>query len=163
MRTGITAVLTLLEKQLQDLDTQVKELLAAQPQWQEKADLIDGVKGVGTQTARLLVAQLPELGQRSRQQIGMLAGLAPVHHDSGQLKGKRAIRGGRVQVRSGLYLATLAAVRCNGVIQAFYRRLRAKGKPFKVALTAALHQLLTILNAIVRTGKPWQQKLVPVT
>ena len=163
VRSSITTVLLLLKKQLQDLDTPVKDLIAAQPQWQEKADLIDGVKGVGTQTARLLVAQLPELGQLSRPQIAMLAGLAPMNHDSGRLKGRRAIRGGRVQVRTGLYMAPLAAIRGNGVIQAFYRRLRSKGKPFKVALTAAMHKLLTILNAIVRTGKPWQQKLVPVT
>jgi len=103
--------------------------------------------------------ELPELGTLNSRQVSALAGVAPYNHDSGRLKGKRCISGGRATLRSALYMATLAATRFNPVIRVFYQRLLAAGKPKKVALVACMSKLLTILNAIVKTGLPWNEKL----
>ena len=106
-----------------------------------------------------MMGELPELGTLNSRQVSALAGVAPYNHDSGRLKGKRCISGGRATLRSALYMATLAATRFNPVIRAFYQRLLAAGKPKKVALVACMRKLLTILNAIVKTGLPWNEKL----
>jgi transposase len=105
----------------------------------------------------ILIADLPELGKLSARQISALVGLAPFNRDSGKMRGKRAIFAGRAQVRCALYMAALVATRHNRVIKAFYARLLAAGKPKKVALVACMRKLLTILNAMVRTGKPWDE------
>ena len=107
-------------------------------------------------TAATLLSDVPELGTLNRKKIASLVGLAPFNRDSGALRGRRAIWGGRAAVRAVLYMATVAALRCNPVIKAFYARLRAAGKPPKVAITAAMRKLLVILNAIVRDGTPWK-------
>ena len=111
--------------------------------------------GIGDATARVLLAELPELGHVDRHQVAALAGLAPFNRDSGQWRGERHIQGGRAGVRTALYMPTVVATRCNPVIRAMYRRLRAAGKKPKVALTACMRKLLTILNAMLRDGTPW--------
>lgn len=115
------------------------------------------MRGVGPVTTSCLIAEVPELGQLSRREISALIGVAPFNRDSGQMRGKRSIAGGRAQVRRGLYMATLAAIRFNEVIQRFYQRLVGVGKPKKVAIVACMRKLLTILNAIARSGQPWDE------
>jgi transposase len=121
--------------------------------------LLQSTDGVALKTTAVLIAELPELGRLNRRQISALVGVAPFNHDSGTMRGKRSIQGGRKQVRRAMYIATLAAIRFNPVIARFYQRLVAAGKPKKVALVACMRKLLTILNAMVRTGKPWDAAL----
>ena len=124
--------------------------------WCVNDDLLQSVPGVGNVSSFTLLADLPELGTLTRRQIAALVGVAPFNRDSGTLRGKRTVWGGRAQVRAVLYMATLSAMRCNPVIRAFYHRLREIGKPPKVALTACMRKLLVILNAIIRTQTPWK-------
>lgn len=147
--------------ELEVLDQEIQEFINDNPHWQDKADLLRGVPGVGRITTATLMADLPELGQLDRKQIAALVGLAPVNRDSGRKRGKRRIHGGRAQVRSVLYMATLTATRYNPVIKAFYDRLLKAGKEKKVALTACMRKLLTILNAILKHHQPWRN--CPVT
>jgi transposase len=157
VRRDIDAHIRFLERRLHDTDHELRRLITDSPLWRESEDLLRSVPGVGRVMVMTLLADLPELGQLNRRQIAALAGLAPFNRDSGQWRGTRAVWGGRAQVRAVLYMATLTATRCNPVIAAFYQRLRAEGKPAKVALTACMRKLLTILNAIMRTRTPWQQ------
>jgi transposase len=145
-----------LEKELAELDADLDQNLRASPVWREKEDLITSVPGVGSGTARTLIADLPELGALDRRQIAALVGVAPFNRDSGAWRGHRMIGGGRTAVRNILYMATLTATRCNPVIAARYRSLLQRGKPKKLAIVACLRHLLTILNAIVRDKRPWQ-------
>jgi transposase len=156
VRADVKAVVAFLNQRLKALDHDLDQLIQQSPAWQEKIDLLQTVPGIGPQTARALVAELPELGACSRQALAALAGVAPMNRDSGAHRGKRTILGGRPRVRTALYMATLSATRCNPLIQAHYKKLRAAGKPFKVALIACLRKLLTILNAIVREQTTWQ-------
>lgn len=158
VRKSIETVLKFLTKQIAELDQQLDEQIKACPAWKEKEDLLLSVPGVGTQTSRTLLAELPELGQCSRQTIGALFGLAPFNRDSGTLRGQRTIRGGRSSVRSVMYMARLSAVRHNPTIRSTYQRLVDAGKKKKVALVACMHKLLTILNAMLRTNSHWRQK-----
>src|SRR5436305_1369626 len=128
--------------------------------WRGKAQLLQSVPGVGPVVASTLVAELPELGKVSRQQIAALVGLAPFDRESGKWKGKRHCFGGRAEVRGTLYMATLTAKRCNPIIQRLAKRLEASGKAFKVVMVACMRKLLTILNTIAGTGRVWNQKLV---
>lgn len=146
----------LLQKELTEIERELDESIRGTPLWRETEDLLQSVPGVGPALARTLIAELPELGRLDRRQIASLVGLAPFARDSGVRRGHRTVWGGRASVRAVLYMATLAATRCNPVIQAFYRRLRQAGKPFKVAVTACMRKLITILNAIVRDRRPWQ-------
>lgn len=154
-RKSIETVLKLLKKELaiidHDIDSQLKEHFA------EKIALFKGFKGVGVGTQASLMAALPELGSLSHEQVGKLVGVAPLNCDSGKHKGKRITWGGRADVRSMLYMATMSAIRFNAVIKPFYERLLAKGKPKKVAIVACMHKILTILNAIVKSNKPWDE------
>lgn len=125
----------------------------------ELAKQLASVRGIGPATTASLIAEVPELGRLSRREIAALIGVAPFNRDSGQMRGKRAIFGGRADVRRGLYMATLVAIRCNLAIKRFYERLVAAGKPKKVAIVACMRKLLTILNAMVRTGKSWDDSL----
>jgi transposase len=124
--------------------------------WHAQERLLCSAPGVGHITAAVLVAELPELGTLSRQQVAALVGVAPLNRDSGTLHGRRSIWAGRASVRSTLYMATLTVTRCNPLIRAFYLRLCDAGKPRKVAITAAMRKLLTILNAILKQQIPWQ-------
>lgn len=148
-----------LERQIGRVDTDLDELVRKSPLWREKEDLLRGIPGIGPTTARTLLAELPELGRLDHKEIAALAGVAPFNRDSGQLRGRRCIWGGRATVRRALYMATVSATRHNPVIGAFYRRLRARGKPPKVALVAAMRKLLVITNAIAASGQPWNPKL----
>jgi transposase len=148
--------LKLLEGELSELDKEIGTLVRASPVWREKEDLLSSVPSVADKTARLLIAELPELGTLTRREIASLVGLAPFTRQSGAWKGKATIAGGRTRVRSALFVCALVASRRNPVLSAFYRRLLAAGKPKMVALTAVARKLLTILNAIIRDQRPWQ-------
>ena len=145
-----------LQKRLSDIEAELDAAIRASPLWRDTAALLTSVPGVGDAVARTLLIELPELGQLTRRKIAALAGLAPLARDSGTLRGARAIRGGRSQVRAKLFMAAWVGRRHNPVLRAAYERLIAAGKPRKVALVACMRKLLTILNAIVRTRTPWQ-------
>jgi transposase len=145
-----------LEEALADLEAELTTLIRSTPVWRAADDLLRSVPGVGPVTACTLIAELPELGHLDRRRIAALAGLAPVARDSGAFRGRRMIFGGRAPVRRVLYMATVAAIKHNPVIRTFHRRLVTAGRPGKVALTAAMRKLLTILNAILRDHRPWQ-------
>lgn len=144
-----------LEEELKELDNEIDQLIQQSDEWREKAAILSSVPGVGPVTVSTLVAKLPELGARNRQQIAALVGVAPVNKDSGKKRRKRRVFGGRASVRRVLYMATLAATKFNPVIRSFYERLLANGKEKKVALTACMRKLLVILNSMVRQKKPW--------
>ncbi len=148
-----------LETELKTIDKDLNGQLQASPVWREKEDLLRGVKGVGEVTATTLLAELPELGRLNRKQIAALVGVAPFNRDSGKFKGKRAIWGGRASVRQVLYMAALSAAQHNPVIRDFYQHLLKAGKLKKVALIACARKLLTILNAMIHSMKPWDPSL----
>jgi transposase len=152
---AIAAHVRWLRKQLAELDVALEQAIRRSPLWSEKARLLRTVPAVGSVTVTTLLAHLPELGTLSRRKIAALVGIAPFNHDSGKLRGRRAIWGGRAQVRAVLYMCTLVATRRNPVLQAFYARLRAAGKKPKIALTACMRKLLIMLNAILRHQAPW--------
>lgn len=145
-----------LRSQLRDVDTALQGLIRNSPVWRESDNLLRTAPGVGPVLATTLLADLPELGRLNRRQIAALVGLAPLNWDSGQQRGTRHIWGGRAPVRTTLYMATLAAVRCNPAIRAFFERLSAAGKPRKVVLVACMRKLLTILNTMMQRRVGWQ-------
>ena len=145
-----------LQDELSKIDSEIDETIRGTPIWRENENLLKTVPGVGNGLARTLLAELPELGKLGRKQIAALVGVAPFNRDSGTLRGKRTVWGGRAPIRASLYMAALVASRFNPVIARFYRRLLAAGKPKKLALTACMRKLLVILNAIIRDQKPWQ-------
>lgn len=157
VRTRIQAHLAWLERELRQLDADLAQAIRESPVWREKDDLLQSTPGVGPVLARTLLASLPELGTLDRKQIAALVGVAPFNRDSGRLRGKRIVWGGRAHVRAALYMGALAATRWNPVIRTFYERLRAAGKAKKVALTACMRKLLIILNAILKHRSPWEQ------
>ena len=128
--------------------------------WQEKDNLLRSVPGVGEQLSVTLLAHLPELGALDRKRIAALVGVAPINRDSGKMRGKRSIWGGRARVRAVLYMAALVGSRYNPVLRDLYQRLLTAGKPKKVALTACMRKLLTILNAMVKSGQPWRSPVI---
>lgn len=156
IRKSIARLITALQKELTEIDAEIDTGVRGSPVWRETEDLLASVPGVGPITARTLIAELPELGQLDNKQIASLAGLAPYTRQSGQWRGKSMIGGGRKTVRSALFLAALVASRHNPVLKAFRQRLVEAGKPKMVAAIAVARKLLTILNAIVRDQKPWQ-------
>ena len=147
--------LALLGEQVAQLDRDIAALVESNPAWQVQAELLRSIPGVGPTLTATLIAHLPELGKASHKEISALAGVAPYNRDSGIMRGKRAVWGGRGQLRSVLYMATSVAARCNPTIRAFGQRLLAAGKPPKVALTACMRKLLTICNAMIKTATPW--------
>ena len=155
VRPRIQSHITWLEQELSDLENDLREALRRSPVWREKDDLLRSVPGVGEQLSLSLLAYLPELGTLNRKQIAALVGVAPFNRDSGPRRGKRSVWGGRSRVRATLYMASLSASRYNPVLRVFYQRLLAAGKPKKVALTACMRKLLTILNAMIRSGQHW--------
>jgi transposase len=156
LRQRIAAHITWLRQALAETDRDLDEAIRSSPIWRDKDDLLRSVPGVGDVTAHTLIAEVPELGRLGRRQIAALIGVAPLNRDSGTLRGRRLIAGGRPHVRRVLYMAALVAIRHNPAIAAFYARLTAAGRPKKVALVAAMRKLLTILNAILRERRPWQ-------
>lgn len=152
---SIKAVIKSLGTQLRQIEGELSDHI--KKHHAQVAELLGNIKGLGPATVATVVGELPELGKLKGRQISALVGLAPYNHDSGKLRGKRAIRGGRAGLRAALYMATLVATRYNPVIKAFYARLLVAGKPKKVALVAAMRKLLTIMNAMVRSGKAWDE------
>lgn len=156
-RRSIEAVIKTLRRQLDDVEAQMARHVR-----EHHADLqalLVSAKGIGPQSTAVLIGELPELGRLSNRQISKLVALAPLNRDSGTMRGKRTIFGGRAHVRSALYMPTMSAIRYNPVIRAFYRRLIANGKQKMVAIVACMRKLLTILNSMVRTGQPWNASL----
>lgn len=159
VRQEIRAHLAWLDRRLASLDDELGRTIWESPVWREQEQLLQSTPGVGPVLARTLLASVPELGTLSRKQIAALIGVAPLNRDSGRRRGRRRVWGGRASVRAVLYMATVAASRCNPVIQAFYARLLAGGKAKKVALTACMHKLLIILNAMVKHQTPWRENI----
>lgn len=157
-RRSIQEAIDFYQKQLKTLDEQIRQVVQLDPRFRERLSLLVSVPGVGPTTAAALMADLPELGQLNRRQAARLAGLAPLNRDSGTLRGKRMIGGGRAGVRRGLYMATLVATKHNPVIRGFYRQLLQRGKAKMTALTACMRKLLLMLNAILKQNKPWNLK-----
>ena len=160
VRPRIEAHLSWLQRELDDLDQELRGLLRQCPLWREQDDLLRSVPGVGRQVSLTLLAYLPELGVLDRKQIAALAGVAPINRDCGALRGKRTVWSGRARVRAALYMGALVTSRYNPVIRALYQRLVSVGKPKRVALTACMRKLLTIVNAMVRTGQHWNPTVV---
>lgn len=156
VRPRIRAHLTWLTRELVSLDDDLATAIRQSPVWCEKDDLLQSTPAVGPVLATTLLAELPELGTLNRKQIAALVGVAPLNRDSGTLRGRRLVWGGRAQVRAALYMSALVATRYNPVIRAFYQRLCAAGKAKKVALTACMHKLLTILNTLLKHGTRWR-------
>lgn len=159
IRKSVLAIRTAIEKQITQLDRQLAKQIAADPTLQRKVEILDSAPGIATATAAMLVTQLPELGNVNRHQIAALVGLAPLNRDSGQFRGKRMTGGGRVKIRTALYMPTLAAIRCNPKIRTFYNRLVQNGKAKMAALVAAMRKLLTILNTLVKNNQTWNANL----
>lgn len=160
VRRRITRHIRFLEKEIDDIDQEIKKAIQHSPIWLATTDLLQSVPGIGTTTAVVLLCLLPELGTLSRKQIAKLVGVAPLNNDSGKHRGIRHIRGGRASVRHKLYMATLAAIRWNPVIQAQYKHLVDQGKHKKVAIIACMRKLVVILNAMVRDGQHWNPEHV---
>jgi len=158
VRPSIEAVIAALEASLAEIDQNLDHTLRSSPLWHAKDRLLQSTPGVGRVLSSTLLAHVPELGRLNRKQIAALVGVAPFNRDSGLFRGRRTVWGGRAPVRAVLYMSTLVAVRYNPVLKAFYTRLRTAGKPPKLALTACMRKLLTILNAMARDSLSWQQR-----
>jgi len=154
-RLSLREHITWLDERIARLDIELTHALRTSPAWRDKDDLLKAIPGVGSLTRATMLALLPELGALNRRQIAALVGVAPFNRDSGKHQGQRVIWGGRAQVRRTLYMAVVAAMRCNPVIRSFYLHLRAQGKPAKVALTACMRKLLTIMNAMLKHRSEW--------
>lgn len=159
MRKSIEKHLAQLENELEEIDAELKQMIRKIPQLEERIRLLDGIKGVGIVTASEIVVGLPEIGKLTPKKISALVGLAPYNMDSGTMRGKRMIWGGRATIRAALYMAILSAKRTNPTIKAFYERLIAKGKAKKVAMAACMHKLIIIMNAMLRDNVSWQPRL----
>lgn len=155
VRKSIQRAMRFHEKELGQIDKLLKQAIEQSPLMHEKSELLQSVPGIGPAVSQTLLAEMPELGTLDPKTAAALAGVAPFNHDSGHLRGKRHIRGGRSPVRAALYMAALVAARYNPTLKAFYTRLRAKGKPAKLALTAVARKLIVMLNAMLRDRRPW--------
>jgi len=156
LKSGIQAHIEWLKKELDDLDSDLRKRIGDSPLWRVKDNLLQSIPGVGKVLSATILAELPELGKLNRRQIAALVGVAPYNRDSGRMKSKRTIWGGRATIRKVLYMAALAGTIFNPVIRELYQRLVGKGKAKKVALVACMRKLLTIMNAILKYEKPWQ-------
>lgn len=157
VRKSLKDSIAWLKGQIKQLDNDLDRMIKNSPTFSELNDLIQSVPGIGPNTANMIMACLPEVGTLNRRSVATLVGVAPLNRDSGKSQGRRFCWGGRAEVRAALYMAALVAARCNPVIKAIYIRLRAKGKPAKIALVACMRKLLVIINAMVRDQKPWRQ------
>jgi len=160
VRKSLRTHIAWLERELAHTDSDLAQAIRESPVWREKDALLRSTPGVGPVLTTTLLATLPELGTLTGKQIAALVGVAPLNRDSGTLRGKRTVWGGRAQIRATLYMAALVAARFNPVIRAFYQRLCAAGKAKKVALTACMRKLLIILNAMLKHRTPWRTELV---
>lgn len=161
LREHLAHLLTVLEAERAAVEEALRDLTAADPQWQERKQVLLSAPGVGPVLATTLLVEMPELGALNRQQAAALAGVAPLNRDSGQHRGQRVIWGGRASVRAALYMGALVATRYNAPIRTYYQHLLAVGKPKKVALVACMRKLLLVLNAMLRAGVPWTIQPAP--
>jgi len=155
VKKSLKGHIVFLERELRITDSDLGTMIRESPAWRERDDLLQSVPGVGPVMSRTLLADLPELGRLSRREIAKLVGVAPLSRDSGTMRGRRFVQGGRATVRAVLYMAALVATKRNPVIRTFYQRLLAAGKPKKLALVACMRKLLTMLNTIARTEQRW--------
>lgn len=162
MRKNIKKHIDWLDQEIDKLNVDLTAGLRKSPAWRAKDELLRSLKGIGRITSGTLLVALPELGRLDRRAIAALVGLAPFNRDSGTMRGRRSIYGGRARIRTLLYMAATTAIRSNPVIRAFYERLKSRGKPHKVALVACMRKMLTILNAMVRESTPWTPEIKPV-
>lgn len=162
IKQDIKAHIEWLETRLSDVEKGLRKAIKASPVWREKDELLQSTPGVGPTLSATLLTQLPELGTLNRHQVAALSGVAPLNRDSGLMRGKRTVWGGRPRVRRALYMAALVGTRYNSVIRAFYQRLCSEGKAKKVALVACMRKLLTILNSMVKRHTPWLHRPTPV-
>ena len=160
VRKSLQKIVDQLSKEIRRIDSEISRLIKSDEEWKGRSELLQSAPGVGEVTATTLIAEVPELGQLNRQKISALVGVAPFNRDSGQFRGRRTIFGGRRAVRSALYMAALAARRCNPVIREFADRLEAQGKLPKVILVACMRKLLVILNSMVKTNTHWNHESV---
>jgi len=160
LRPDVEGHILWIETHLADLEAKINAHIQKTPELKAKSDILSTFKGVGWVTVSLLLCMLPELGRLNRKKIAALVGVAPMSHESGRKKGRRHIKGGRVYLRNVLYMAALSAIRYNPVIKAFYQHLLAQGKEKKVAIVACMRKMLTILNAMLRDKKPWEDRRV---
>lgn len=158
VRESIEEVIAFLDQQLKEVDEELGRRLRESPVWREREKLLKSVPGIGPVATVSLLTGLPELGSLDRRAVAALVGVAPLSRDSGKFRGTRGCWGGRAKVRAALYMPTLVAVRCNPVLREFYERLLRAGKPRKVALTACMRKLLTILNAMLKHGAEWKAR-----
>jgi len=159
IRRSVEAVLSTLEEEIEQADRDLDKAIQESPVWAAKDELLQSIPGIGPAVSRTLLAELPELGTCSREEVAALAGVAPVNRDSGTRSGKRSISGGRAAVRSMLYMASHAAKQGNALLRAFAERLKAAGKPPKVIRVAIARKLLIIANAVLRDNRPWKLKM----
>ena len=159
VRESIQKLIGYLDAELANLDEDLNGRIDGSAMWKARDELLQSVPGVGPGLSRTLIAELPELGTLSRKQIAALAGVAPMNRDSGSMRGKRTIGGGRPQVRRMLFMAVVAGQRWNPVLRTLFQKLRAKGKPAKVAYVACMRKLLTVLNAMIKTQTAWKPQL----
>ena len=153
---SIKKMVRAIEQQIAEIDSSITGLINENDKWNQKSKILCSFQGIGKVTANVIIASLPELGAIHKKKVSKLVGVAPINSDSGDHKGKRSIKGGRFPVRAALYMATLSATRHNPKIKSFYQKLLAKGKPKKVALTACMHKLIHILNAMLAKGEVWK-------
>jgi transposase len=163
IRPSIQSTIDFLSKQINEIDEEIKRSIKSNTQWRAKDDLCRSLKGIGRVVSATLLALLPELGTLNRKQVAALVGVAPFNNDSGAKRGKRTIWGGRAAIRAVLYMAAVVASNTKSIISAFYKRLIARGKSFKVAIVACMRKLLTMLNAMVRDGQRWNPALATRT
>ncbi len=155
LETSCRRILRMLDTEVARIEKQLSRLVSEQAEWTEKQMLLKSAPGVGDTLVYTLLADLPELGELNNREISALVGVAPINRDSGRLRGKRRIQGGRANIRTVLYMATLSAIQCNPVLKAFYRKLLAQGKHKKVAITACMRKFITILNTMVKNKTQW--------
>jgi transposase len=155
VKKSLKGHIAFLERELRITDSDLGAMIRQSPAWRERDDLLQSVPGIGPIMSRTLLADSPELGHLSRREIAKLVGVAPLSRDSGTMRGRRFVQGGRATVRAVLYMAALVATKRNAVIREFYQRLLIAGKPKKLALVACMRKLLTILNTMARTKQRW--------
>lgn len=160
MQGDIQRHITHIQKQIEKVDVLLSKSIESCSQWQAKRKILESMPGVGEQVVYALLADMPELGQLNNKQVAALTGVAPYNRDSGSMRGKRRIRGGRHGIRTTLFMAAMSAVQHNPVIRSFYQRLVAAGKHKKVALTACIRKMIIMLNAMIRDGKMWQENML---
>ncbi|MBT3134605.1 IS110 family transposase [Alteromonas sp. ALT199] len=160
VQPSIKAILTVLKKQIQQMDDELAQLIQHCPEYKAKSDLVQSMPGIGKVSAAALISYLPELGLMNSKQVAALVGVAPMNKESGRYKGKQVTQGGRHQVRTVLFMAMMSAMQCNAKFKIVYERLVTAGKPKKVAIIACVRKMVVILNSMVRDGVMWEEKTV---